>query len=1013
MPSTNHKNYLEQFVASLKQSTAVDHTPTEILDLVKPDALESKDLLKALGNQPEAVYTLIDLVIAQEKLDDWWGVITDLLDAHTEDEKVSDLKNAILDLWLSPEDANSYTNLGAAWAGLDFPQRAQFAYSRAEQIGPDNPNDRGVLHYNQGRYQEALIEYDRALAIFPDDTVALKNKALALGDINEYQGLLPVLDHLIRLTPEDVWAIHERGRVYTELENYEAALEDYDRVIQLDSTYIWAFANKGKSLAQLNRFEEAEEAFAQALKLDRNYTWVYQERAFMRRNLDQCDLALTDYNHVLRLDPANKWAQVYRADCLRRLNRFAESKKAFTQLLNEHPDFTYAHNEFGLFYNELEQYDLAMAEFQKAAAQDNNYKWAYHNIGVAHHNLGQYTEALAALDKAIQIDPTYVSAIHEKGRVLVSLEEYEKAIREFERVIALDPDYKWAFANKAHSLRKLNRLNESKQILSKLLAKHPDYVWARNEFGLVYEEMGEYKRAIREFKRAVVADKKYKYPYANIGNNLRKFQRYEEAIKYFDQAIDLDRNYTWAIHQRGLSYFDLARHEEAITDFDRVIALDPEYKWAYANKGKSSRILNRYPEAVRAFNKALRLDPQYAWVYSERGELYLLDEQYHKAESDFRKAIEYTTENTATGFEDRAWYHKQLGKIYEQTGNDKKQYQALLKALVAYDQATQLNPSEPNNFWNQGVVWQDLYAYDKAIESYQKALGLLKPESHYDASVLSWNIAKCHHEWAVISAERERYELACQDYELAEAGLTEVELAECLGEHAEARFEHDQPAAAQIIERAHQLDPHNALHLKLMGKYNLALKRHPQAQHAFEQILALHPPSGENASAYAGLALLSERQNNLKQAQKFHHQALLDKSAEEYRKRADIYADFFELDKAEQDYQQAVNLAPDDPGLKNILAWFLVTKKPTPANLARAVELSLFAVDRARSGHWKANYMDTLGWIYYHLGDFHQARQYLQKALKIYPDSLEMRHHLDLANKALERKHLPASQARR
>jgi spermidine synthase len=86
-------------------------------------------------------------------------------------------------------------------------------------------------------------------------------------------------------------------------------------------------------------------------------------------------------------------------------------------------------------------------------------------------------------------------------------------------------------------------------------------------------------------------------------------------------------------------------------------------------------------------------------------------------------------------------------------------------------------------------------------------------------------------------------------------------------------------------------------------------------------------------------------------------------------------------------YERAIELDPDDPDIANNLAWFYAVKGE---NLERALELALSATGKDRH----AGYFDTLGWVYYRMGDLDSARRHLEQALEIETNRVESLYHL-------------------
>ena len=61
----------------------------------------------------------------------------------------------------------------------------------------------GIELYDLGRYQEAIIMFDRALALFPNLSKAYYFKGIALYDLGKYEDAIDSYDHAVAIEPSD------------------------------------------------------------------------------------------------------------------------------------------------------------------------------------------------------------------------------------------------------------------------------------------------------------------------------------------------------------------------------------------------------------------------------------------------------------------------------------------------------------------------------------------------------------------------------------------------------------------------------------------------------------------------------------------------------------------------------------------------------------------------------------------------------------------------------------------
>lgn len=101
-----------------------------------------------------------------------------------------------------------------------------------------NPGDSSYLagnsYFEDGRYNEALTEYQAALAINPDHFQAERGKARSLMQLGKSGEALTVFDDLIEKRPKFAANYANRGILHDRMGGYQAAIQDYEKALQLD-----------------------------------------------------------------------------------------------------------------------------------------------------------------------------------------------------------------------------------------------------------------------------------------------------------------------------------------------------------------------------------------------------------------------------------------------------------------------------------------------------------------------------------------------------------------------------------------------------------------------------------------------------------------------------------------------------------------------------------------------------------------------------------------------------------
>jgi tetratricopeptide (TPR) repeat protein/S1-C subfamily serine protease len=225
---------------------------------------------------------------------------------------------------------------------------------------------RGATYSKLGKYDAAVADYDKALALNPDLAYAYNNRGFAYSNLGKYDAALADYGKALALNPDDAEAYYNRGVTYSNLGKYDAALADYGKALALNPDDAEAYNNRGVTYDKLGKYDVALMDYGKAITLNPDLAEVYYNRGVTYSNLRKYDAALMDYDKALALNP----------------------------------DFAGVYYNRGTTYVQLEKYDAALADYGKALALNPNFAEVYYNRGMIYGNLGQYDAALADFKKA-------------------------------------------------------------------------------------------------------------------------------------------------------------------------------------------------------------------------------------------------------------------------------------------------------------------------------------------------------------------------------------------------------------------------------------------------------------------------------------------------------------------------------------------------------------------------------------------------------------------------------------
>jgi superkiller protein 3 len=206
-------------------------------------------------------------------------------------------------------------------------------------------------------------------------------------------------------------------------------------------------------------------------------------------------------------------------------------------------------------------------------------------------------------------------------------------------------------------------------------APDSDKAIALTYIGMIYDDRGDYQKAIETFVRAL----KYKPKDSTILKNLalayRHKKDYPNALSTMEKAIDIDESNPDLLILKGNILFDMGRFPDAVKSYTKALDIAPNNPQALYNTALTFLKTGDELSAVEYFKKAASADPSgniAKLAYSRLGAFY-------------------------TGRRDYAMAEKYLAM------------------------AIQLDPNEPVNHYNLGIVYMQRQQYEKALAEFKAA----------------------------------------------------------------------------------------------------------------------------------------------------------------------------------------------------------------------------------------------------------------------------------------------------
>jgi tetratricopeptide (TPR) repeat protein len=266
--------------------------------------------------------------------------------------------------------------------------------------------DAGYRHMRAGRYLDAQLCCQEALAINPEHAETLHLMGLVLVHDKQYDHALEWISRAIGLEPRPDY-LTSLGTVLVNLGRHEEALKAFDKAVQLKPLDPDLWRNLGNVLVDAERPADAILSFQHALKLDPRHWDAASKAGRLLHEADRFEEALACFDLCDELQPNDFQTLHWRARALHRLKRSEEALADNKRALALHP-----------------------------ASADT-----LCNIGNVLCTLGREQEAISWFDRSLELAPNSRATLANKAATLVELRRFDEAFAAYGQAVAAEPGH--------------------------------------------------------------------------------------------------------------------------------------------------------------------------------------------------------------------------------------------------------------------------------------------------------------------------------------------------------------------------------------------------------------------------------------------------------------------------------------------------------------------------------------------------------------------------------------------
>ncbi|MDY0360931.1 MAG: tetratricopeptide repeat protein [Desulforegulaceae bacterium] len=391
---------------------------------------------------------------------------------------------------------------------------------------------------------------------------------------------------------------------------------------------------------------------------------------------------------------------------------------------------------------------------------------------------------------------------------------------------------------------------------------------------------------------------------------------------------------------------------EILEIYEKIIDLDPENKKAPIALAFLYEKLNKRQKLIETFEKAALSAKHNYFLYFYLGEAYLLDKQYSQARKNFYKAAK----------EEPYRIEPKLSLI-ETIKNLRKTHKHKKEIIDLFNEIIELKPNDPTLLIELSYFYYQNGDYEKSDETF-KAVGE------------EWNLNKQN-----IAAILNFYS---NNNFNDKSDFTAMRIFQATGDSSIflvlGSIYNKADQTKKAVETYKLVPETSSLHSNAIAAISIILAQTDKFEEAVSLIKKQTAKKPEDLILISALGNLYEEKKDYENAQTFYQKGASIESEKKWTffYRLGVINDKAgKKDKSLEYMKKALDLEPENPDILNYIGY-------TYAEMDINLELAKEMIEKALMARKDDGYItDSLGWVYYKLGNYEKAEFFLEKASKI------------------------------
>ena len=465
--------------------------------------------------------------------------------------------------------------------------------------------------------------------------------------------------------------------------------------------------------------------------------------------------------------------------------------------------------------------------------------------------------------------------------------------------------------------------------------------------GLFLQMEERYSDALVQFHKAELFDTTSATIYNSLAENYLKLGELEPALHHLKQALKRDRHNTETYRLLGELYFRDQKDQQAIEAYRALLKLDPY------NEQARNFLLFLYEKNKMVAEKA-ELYRQMLGLYGKSKSVLKKIADIYTRQKDYKNAVHYLNQITKIDSSD-AQIYAYRAQLYEVLGKADS-------AMISFKKAIRLDPGNKDYLNRLATLY-------RSNQRYKDIITLFEPVLDRDSTDVVARLSLAEAQYLLENTTAVKRLLQ----PLADDSTTSWGVYDLLGRIALEEKDHER--AVRYFRRITRLEPKNRFGWLFLGFAYADMDNQRAAAEAYAAGTRVLP---EDGGLWSWLGVALQQQNKNKEAIAAFLNALRydPSNINALSSLPVIYESEGNFKGSDSVYTVALKRLPDNALLLNNFAYSLSERN---LRLKEAEQMARKALEKEPDN---SSYLDTMGWIYFKLGDYARAEKYILRAIE-------------------------------